>query len=337
MELIVEGRGLFLGKHQGRLRVSQQGNMIREAPIIHLTLVLIIGTGVSISSDVIATCAEEGIPIYCLDTLGRPTASLYSAGLIGTVLTRRAQLTAFTDQRGAHLARTFVSGKLANQSRLLHYMARTRNETNPDLAQYLTQSAAIVMDHAAMANELPLTTVDAMRDQLLSIEGRGAQAYWEAIGVVIPERLAWPGRHTQGAPDDFNAALNYSYGVLYAAVERALVLAGLDPYGGFLHVDRPNKPSLVLDLIEEFRQTVVDRTLVGLVNRGVCIGRDEEQRIDAGTRTMLATKILERLESAELYEGKRQPLRCIMQSQARHLATYVRGDRETYTAFVASI
>jgi CRISPR-associated protein Cas1 len=62
--------------------------------------------------------------------------------------------------------------------------------------------------------------------------------------------LDWPGRQTQGATDPLNAALNYCYGVLYAQVERALVLAGLDPYGGFLHVDRPGKPSLTLDLIE---------------------------------------------------------------------------------------
>ena len=337
MDLLVDGRGLFLGKHLGRLRVSLQGKTQSEAPIIHLNHVLIIGTGITISSDVIATCAEEGIPIHFIDALGHPTAALYSAGLLGTVLTRRAQLAAFTNERGALLARTIVSGKLANQSRLLKYMAHTRMEAYPDLATALLRVAASVEDHVVMANDLPLSTVDDMRELLLSIEGRGAQAYWEGVGHVIPTQLAWPGRWTRGAPDDFNAALNYGYGVLYSNVERALVLAGLDPYGGFVHTDRPNKPSLVLDLIEEFRQFVVDRTIIGLVNRGITLTRDDDRFFDAATRKMLATKILERLESSELYEGKRQPLRCILQSQARHIATYVRGDRPTYTAFISSI
>src|SRR5881409_3033564 len=82
------------------------------------------------------------------------------------------------------------------------------------------------------------------------LEGRAAQGYWSQIASIIPAELAWPGRETRGATDPFNAALNYGYGILYGQVEQALTLAGLDPYGGFLHADRPGKRSLVLDLIE---------------------------------------------------------------------------------------
>jgi CRISPR-associated protein Cas1 len=118
-------------------------------------------------------------------------------------------------------------------------------------------------------------------------------------------------------------------------VERALTLAGLDSYGGFLHADRPGKPSLVLDLIEEFRQAVVDRTIIGLVNKHFAIEQDEDHRLTEVTRKKLAEKVLERLESSELYEKKRQALRFILQSQARHLALFVRGERERYEPFVA--
>ncbi|MGH2523771.1 MAG: CRISPR-associated endonuclease Cas1, partial [Anaerolineales bacterium] len=133
-------------------------------------------------------------------------------------------------------------------------------------------------------------------------------------------------------------ALNYGYGVLYGQVERALVLAGLDPYAGFIHVDRPGKPSLTLDFIEEFRQPVVDRTVFGLANKGVKFEQDPEgrKRFTPETARMLAAKILDRLESAEPYEGKRQALRTIVQSQARHLATFLRGERASYEPFVCS-
>lgn len=335
MDLIVEGKGIFLGKHQGRLRVAREGKTISEAPLIHLQQVIIVGTGVSLSSDVVQTCAEEGIPIHFLDERGRVPASLYAAGLNGTVLTRRAQLGAFTDERGTALARGFVMGKLENQRNLLRYMGKYRKEAQPDLFDELSLVAGELGDAVDAARKVPERPVDDIRELLLSVEGRAAKRYWEAIRRVIPDALQWPGRETQGATDDFNMLLNYGYGVLYAQVERCLVLAGLDPYGGFLHTDRPGKVSLVMDLIEEFRQPVVDRTVIGLVNRGFAVERDAIGQLELATRKRLADKVLERLESAELYEGKRQPLRFIMQCQARHIATFVRRERPEYLPFVA--
>ena len=77
MELIVEGRGSFLGKHQGRLRVNREQKMITEVPLIHLDRVIIIDNGVSISSDVIRVCSEEGIPIHFMSSRGNAIASLF--------------------------------------------------------------------------------------------------------------------------------------------------------------------------------------------------------------------------------------------------------------------
>jgi CRISPR-associated protein Cas1 len=154
--------------------------------------------------------------------------------------------------------------------------------------------------------------------------------------MLIPQELAWPGRETRGARDPFNAALNYGYGILYAHIERALVLAGLDPYGGFLHADRPGKPSLVLDAIEEFRHAIIDRVVIAYVNKGSALTQDESGLLTETVRRRLAEKVYERLESTDLYEGKRQALRIILQAQARHGATFLRGERETYAPFVAS-
>ena len=83
------------------------------------------------------------------------------------------------------------------------------------------------------------------------------------------------------------------------------MLAGLDPYAGFLHVDRPGKPSLVLDLIEEFRQPIVDKTVIGMVNKGMPVTLDEQGRLVPESRKLLANKVLERLDGAEPFEGKR--------------------------------
>jgi CRISPR-associated protein Cas1 len=335
MELIVEGHGLFVGKHQGRLRVTRDKAMISEAPLIHLEQVLLVGPGIGISSDAVRACSEEGIPIHFLSGTGAAVAGLYAAGLTGTVATRRAQLLAYADGRGLALARAFVVGKLENQANLLRYMAKYRKEAHPALHRELELFALEVRDGVGAAHLVKGASVEEGRDLLLGVEGNAAARYWQAIEQVVPEALSWPGRLTRGATDPLNSALNYGYGVLYAQVERALVLAGLDPYAGFLHADRPGKPSLVLDLIEEFRQTVVDRTVIGLVNRGMAVTLDEEGRLVEPVRRRLAEKVIERLAATELYEGKRRALRHILQTQARHLATFVRGERPVYEPFIA--
>ncbi len=335
MELIVEGKGSFLGKHQGRLRVTREQKTVTEVPLIHLKQVLIIDNGVGISSDVIRVCSEEGIPIHFLSGRGQPVAGLYSAGLTGTVLTRRAQLLSYENVTGVAVARAFVAGKLENQANLLRYMAKYRKETDVALHEEMMLVAIEMRDYLYELEQLTAEKIETIREQILSVEGRAAQRYWATIGRILPAELSWPGRETRGATDAFNSALNYGYGILYSQVEQALVLAGLDPYGGFLHADRPGKPSLVLDLIEEFRQTIVDRTIIGMVNKHIVIEQDEEQHLSETTRKKIAEKVRERFESTELYEKKRQALRFILQSQARHLALFVRGEREQYVPFVA--
>lgn len=337
--LIVDQHSAFVGKHSGRLRVTCQkdgkAEKLAEAPIMHLESVLVTGRGVGLSSDAIEACSREGIPIHFVDALGRPYASLYSAGLTGTVLTRREQLLAYADQRGLKLALAFAGGKIRNQAGFLRYMAKYRQESAPALYPLLRSGAEQVEKHAESLKAVKAKRVDDVRGEILAIEGRAAQLYWDTLKQVVPKQYHWPGRKTRGAGDPVNNALNYGYGILYGAVERALVLAGLDPYGGFIHTDRPGKPSLVYDLIEEFRQVVVDRTVFGLANKKVALELNEKNLLDEKARRTIAEKVVARLEAAERYERKRQPLRVILQSQARHIATFVRGDRARYEPFIA--
>lgn len=337
MDLIVEGKGLFIGKHQGRICVSRQQKTVQETPLIHLKQIVIVDSGVGISSDVVRMCSEEGIPIHFISKHGNTLAGLYATGLNATILTRRAQLLAYTTPVGVALSKAFVTGKIANQANLLRYFAKSRRDEMPELCLEIDRALAELQDAQQALGALQANSTQEIREQVLSIEGRAAQRYWQIVKDVIPaETLQWPGRETRGAKDLFNALLNYGYGVLYAQVEQALLLAGLDPYAGFLHTDRPGKPSLVLDMIEEFRQCVVDRTIIGLINKHVAMEQDEEQLLTLETRRKVAEKVLERLDgSAENYEKKRQALCFILQSQARHLACFLRGERELYEPFVA--
>lgn len=332
--LIVEETGAYVGKHQGRLQVRKGREILRQAPLLHLEQVVVSGRAVSFSADAVAACAGQGIPIYFISFGGTPFASLYAAGLTGTVQTRRAQLLAYTDRRGVILALAIASAKLKNQAALLRYVAKYRKEREPVLYQELRLLALEVEDHLTELDKLDrFEQVDVLRAELMGLEGRAAQKYWQGIKQAVEVGPDWPGRKGRGAKDPVNAALNYGYGILYGQVEWAIVLAGLDPYAGFIHADRPGKPSLVLDLIEEFRQPVVDRAVFALLNRGSAIKQDAQGLLTEETRQLLVSKIFEKLDTPEKYGTKKVPLRAIIQNQARHLATFVRGDRERYRGF----
>ena len=340
--LIADEFGSHVGKYQGRLKVTKKKEVLAQVPLLHLETLTIGNQGVSLSADVIRACTERGIPIHFLSSTGTPYADVYSSGLTGTVLTRRAQLLAYNDIRAIQAAHAFAGGKIQNQAALLKYVAKYRKEKAPTLYKELRWLAGEILDHMEELCAIDFLAprehyhIDDVRGQILSIEGRAAQKYWRGIKAVLPETLAWPGRQGRGAKDAFNSALNYGYGILYGQVQRAVVLAGLDPYGGYIHVDRPGKPSLVLDMIEEFRAPVVDRTVLGLVNKAVKIEQNEAGFMTEKTRRFLAEKILLRLEGRERYEKKRHCLRAIIQMQARHLATFVRDEREHYDPFVVS-
>jgi CRISP-associated protein Cas1 len=161
----------------------------------------------------------------------------------------------------------------------------------------------------------------------MGLEGTGGRMYWKQIVNMLPEGLGFSGRSHQGAADAVNAALNYGYGILTSHVWGAVMNAGLEPFAGFLHVDRSGKPSLVLDLIEEFRQPVVDRSILGWLNKGGKLGMDRGL-LDGEARENVASRILLRLNAPEAHRGKQHQVRSIIQMQARLAASAVRGLRE---------
>jgi CRISPR-associated protein Cas1 len=330
-ELLVEHPGAFVGKRSERVRVSLGGETLCERPLHGLEQVLIAANGVTLSSDLVRACAEQGIAITFLSRSGTAYARLMAPGLVGTVRTRREQVLAYGDARGVALAKAFAVGKLGNQANLLRYMVKNRR-TEPVLYDAVREAAFQIHEHARQIMELSGETLEELREELLVQEAHAARWYWDAARrlVDVPD---WQGRETRGATDLVNSCLNYGYGCLYHRVEQAIILAGLDPYAGFIHADRPGKPSLVLDLIEEFRQPVVDRTVFGMLNRGMKLAVEDSRLTDA-SRRLLAERVAERLEAEEPYQGKRHKLRTIIQLQARRIAAHVRGEA-SYSPWIA--
>lgn len=330
-QLVLSGFGLFLRKKSERLLVRKGETLIYQFPFFRLNEVVLASRGIGLSSDLIEELCERGVRISFLDSRGQPYAMLTSPMLTATVQSRREQLLAFHDQRGLSFARAIVVGKIMNQERLLRYFGKYMKKADPERFQAVTQVAAGLKAQRTKAAALQGNTITEVRDTLMGLEGLAGRLYWDGVRTIIGQRTEFFGREHRGATDAVNSLLNYGYGVLYSQVWGAVLNAGLEPFAGFLHVDRPGKPSLVLDLVEEFRQPVVDRAVLAHLNTGSEV-KLVQGMLEANTRKALVERVMERLQATETYQGKRYQVRSIIQMQARRLATFLRGDGD-YKAF----
>ena len=169
---------------------------------------------------------------------------LTSPMLTATVQARREQILAFSDARGFRFARAVVAGKLRNQERLLRYFGKYLKKSDPERFAAVDAIAGALRRQALAAKLTEARNIDAGRQTLMGIEGSAGRQYWDAVKSILASRTEFLGRRRRGATDEINAALNYGYGILYAQVWGAVLNAGLEPFAGFLHVDRPGKPSL---------------------------------------------------------------------------------------------
>jgi CRISPR-associated protein Cas1 len=295
-----------------------------EIPLFRVGEILLAPHGVTVSTDLIEEAVRRGIPISFVSAGGQPFAMLTSPMLTATVATRRAQLRAMDSAAGADLARAFVAGKLRNQASLLVYFAKAEKADPERRARVLGRAVEV---RAARKRALAVrgTTPDAIREEIMGVEGYGARSYWDGIKALLEGRISFEGRTGRGAVDPVNALLNYGYGILTSRVWAALLLAGLDPFAGMLHADRSGKPSLVLDLMEELRAPAVDRAVLAHVRLGQPV-RFEGSWLDEATRRAIADAVFERLRSPVVIAGRKLELASVLQRQARAVATHVRGE-----------
>lgn len=322
-QLFISGFGLFVGKKSERLVVRKDRSVCAQVPLMRLQEIVIASRGVSFSSDLLEELCERGIRVAYLTSSGKPFALMTSPMLTATVETRRAQFEASGNERGADLCRWIVAGKLYNQEKLMRYFAKSRDG---DRRRALENAAATLRKLRRSALLVQGTSPCEVRAELMGLEGTGGRMYWKEIANMLPEGLGFAGRSHQGASDAVNAAINYGYGILMSHVWGAAMNAGLEPFAGFLHVDRSGKPSLVLDLVEEFRQPVVDRAIFAWLNKGGQLTL-AKGLLDGASRESVAARVLMRLTATEQHRGKQHQIRSIVQMQARLAASAVRGLR----------
>lgn len=322
--LVIETPGCHVGKHSERIQVRKGKEVILEIPFFRVREIIVARKGISLSTDLIEEACRRGIQLSFHGSGAAPFAMIVSPHLTATVKTRREQIRAYDDARGGQIGKAFVSGKLKNQANLLKYFGKYAKAKHPETYEALRRAAVSIERRRLEVRRMAAGRVDDLRSRLLVAEGDAGKEYWRGARVLLAQ-TDFVGREHRGAVDPTNALLNYGYGILYARTQGALLNAGLDPYAGFLHVDRSGKPALVLDFVEEFRQPIVDRAVFVMLNQGEAV-KVVQGKLDDDTRHRIAAHVLERLESTVEFEGRKHVLGSIVQAQAYRLASAVRGE-----------
>ncbi len=246
MQLVINTYGAYLKKSGECFVVKKEDKVFEVSP--RKVESIMITTSAYLSTDAVKLAMDNNIDIIFLDKYGSPYGRVWHSKLGSTTLIRRRQLEMSESEQGLILAKDWVAVKVSNQSEFLGRLSRPRK----DKAEKLTASSNGLKEIRKKLGALS-GTLDERRGTIMGLEGTAGRIYFELLSHVMPERFRFNGRSRNPAKDEFNAMLNYGYGVLYSLVEKGCILAGLDPYIGFVHTDNYNKKSLVFDLIELFR------------------------------------------------------------------------------------
>lgn len=335
--LYVQTQGAVLHLDHDAVRITVESETKLRLPLLRLSGVVLFGR-VTATPFFIHRCAEDGRSLVWLTRTGRFMARVDGKSR-GNVLLRRAQHLALSDsKRTLRIARQIVAAKLQN-SRLI--LLRGAREASVEEARSALADASTHLAEAI--NRLPLCRT---LDELRGAEGDAARAYFGVFGYHVRANqaiFATEGRTRRPPRDRVNALISFLYALLRAECSAALEAVGLDPQVGFLHALRPGRPSLALDLMEEFRPIIADRLALSLINRKQVQADDFVELpggavhlSDKGRRTVL--EAYQKRKEEELHHrllDQKLPLGLAPYIQARLLARHLRGDLDDYPPFVS--
>ena len=342
MNVFLDDFGLFLSKKRNRFCIKKKDhNEVREIVADDVESIICCSSGVSFSASALELAVENNIQVVFAKYRGWPYAVLMPATLTGSVRARREQFLAYNDERSVVLAKKFIAGKLVNQANYLKLMAKNRRQADPKLSEKLYASSKLIDDTNDRIGKESGKNIDEKRQSIMNLEAEAARYYWDCVRQILPAELEFTGRVTRGATDSFNAMLNFGYqAVLFPEVWKAISYAGLDFYAGYLHADRSGKPSLVLDMMEEFRQQLVDRTLISLISKNVIkpneiiddASTEEGRVLSKNIIKILLTNFYERLDNPVMFNGQKGSMKSFIHLQPRNMVRFLLKETE-YTPF----
>lgn len=328
LPVYVQSQGAYVGKDGETLVVKEKGVKVAEAKLYETSQLNLLGN-VQVTTQTVQELCRRGIPITYASS-GGWFYGMTLGPMHKNVELRLHQYRAATDPvQSLALARRFVATKIRNSRTMLR---RNAEGVEDELLRRLKELAA----EAELA---------ASPETLLGIEGNAARLYFGALPLMLKkqegcEGFSFEGRNRRPPRDPVNAMLSLAYSLLVKDLTVALAAAGFDPFLGFYHRPRYGRPSLALDLMEEFRPLVADSTVIGAVNNGV-IGPNDFVRagdgvsLKPGARKAFISAYERRMDQLIRHPvfGYQVSYRRVLDVQARLLGRYLSGEIPDYPEF----
>lgn len=336
-EVLIHTPGVFIGKTANRLVLRENRKKVHEQPFSKIRQITITTKGVAMSGEAVTACAKHRIPLTFVGRDGRPLAVLGAPDVADADMTLVQARMVDTD-RAFYLIRRILTGKCRNQMNVLKFYTRHRGRTDPGFSGRVRQNLEM-MEKAV--SELQEMTGDfaAAKNRVFTAEARVGGYYWDIIKLLLPPELGFDRREKHGATDVVNSMLNYGYGILYQRLWQAITAEGLNPGISFLHSFQKGKPTLVYDLVEEFRQPFVDRPIFSMLTKGIRYQKlqvNPDGMMETGTKNAVMQAILNKLSSLSVFRGKKLRSEEILSIQVKNVADYISGKSDRYLPYIAS-
>jgi CRISPR-associated protein Cas1 len=335
--LFVTLEGSYLKKDGAAIAIRHEGETKLRVPLHNLEGIVCFGWDISASSHLMHACAEANVSLSFHNPHGKFLISSHGPQS-GNILLRREQYRRADDEASSlAIAANSITAKLANTRSVLLRAACDHGEKALHRASSLRQASDTISQRLSM---IPHVTNLA---ELRGIEGDAAATYFRVFPhLLIPPEFTFNGRSKRPPLDPVNALLSFLYALLAHECRSACESTGLDPQCGFLHRDRPGRPSLALDLMEEFRPHLADRLAISLINRQQLILSDFETKEtgatylkdDARKTVLTAWQERKKQQIHHPFLDEKITLGLLPQIQARLLARHLRGDHDAYPAFI---
>lgn len=329
--ITTEGASL---RKDGENLVAEVEQTERARVPLHMLASVVVFGAIYISPSLIGACAAAGITIVLLDRNGRFAARI-EGPVSGNVLLRRTQYA--VSDKPDEIVRSLVLGKVSNQRSVLMRALRDYGSSYAEQDRLAIVAATDRLAQILRRVELKDENCELMRGS----EGEAANVYFSVFDHLIrvsePE-MRWRGRSRRPPLDPVNALLSFIYTLLTHDCRSACESVGLDPAVGFLHRDRPGRPSLALDLLEELRPALADRLVLSLINRRQ-VGPTNFETRDGGAvlltddaRKTVLSAWQERKKEERVHDfiEEKIPLGLVPYVQAQMLARHLRGDLDAY-------
>ncbi len=323
MQLIINTHGTYVHVKDDMFEVTtpKEGEKQKHHFASQKVSSILMSKGSALSTDAVILAMKNNIDIIVFEYDGVPVGRFWHSKPGSTSKIRKQQLEASLNDTGVYWIKCWLVAKLNNQ---IDFLKRLKNH-RPASGEIIQDKIAAITELSKKIQSQNAVKIDLIDSTLRGYEGTAGRVYFQTLSSLLNERYQFEGRSFRPAKDPFNAFLNYAYGVLYSRVEKVLIIAGLDPYIGFMHRDDYNTKSMVFDFIEPYR-TYADEVVfklfsakkindshTDLITNGITLNADG--------KNLLMEALIKFLDDEKIkYKGRNQTRSNAMQMEAHQFA-----------------